>query len=369
MTLQLPQHLQGRQSHNIAEKAAAGIGSSLPPHVSIQGNTFTLIDAGGQEASVGASMDVVVVDVSEQVAKRFYPPDKPWTKDSKDPPTCWSTNGVVPDASATVKQARACAECQWNERGSAVSKMSGVAIKACRDEKWLAIMLPAYPQMLFQLVVTPGSFKNWQAYTKNFGNGVDMSDVITRLDFQQGDNGVMTFEILGYAQNQPQFISNDIAKVLDSAWAEKKTDILVGRNDQPIALAAPTVETAYNGGLPVQVQPQQGAVPFSPAPFAAMTTPQTTVAGSVGQGQPVEQPQRRRRRTAAEMAAAQGQPQQQAAPANPAPMQAPFASQAQPATFQPAPAPGGNGATFGMQEGVTPNPELAKTLEGLFGKK
>ncbi len=367
MNLQLPAHLQGRQSHNIAEKAAAGIGASLPPHVSIQGNTFTLIDAGGQEAPVGAFMDVVVVDVSEQVAKRFYPPDKPWTKDSNDPPTCQSRNGLMPDAESPVKQARSCAECQWNERGSAVSKMSGVAIKACRDEKWLAIMLPAYPQMLFQLVVTPGSFKNWQAYTKNFGNGVDMSDVITRLAFQQGDNGVMTFEILGYAQNQPQFISNDIAKVLDNAWAEKKTDVLVGRSDQPIALAAPVAAAPQQLEQPANFTAAPN-VGFSPSSATPQFQPS---AGPVAQGNPADnaQPQqRRRRRTAAEMAAAQGQPQQQAAPANPAPMQAPFASQAQPAA--PAnPAPGGNGATFGMQEGVAPNPELAKILEGLFGKK
>lgn len=369
MTLQLPAHLANRQAHNIAEKAAIGLGATLPPHISIQGNTFTLIDAGGNEAPIGPVLDIVVADSSEQPAKRFYPPDKPWTKDSKDPPTCQSANGIVPDASSPIKQARTCAECKWNERGSAISKMSGVAIKACRDEKWLAVLLPQYPAMLFQLVITPGSFKNWQAFTKNFGNGVDISDVITRATFQSGDNGVMVFEILGYAQNNPQYISNDILQVLERAWTEKATDILVGRSDQPLALAAPQAA--------VPVQEQQPPANFIAAPSAGFqpstATPQFQT--SAGPAAPVVEQPRRRRRTAAEMAAANGQPPTQPAWQQPVP----FMPQGQPAPAQPMapfvpaqqapPAPQGNGAQFGIAAGAAPNADLTKMLEGVFGKK
>ncbi len=379
MTLQLPVHLQGRASPNIVEQASAGIGGSVPPHVSIRGNCFTLVDAGGNEAPfpVGTPLDIVIAASSGMPPPKRYYRDK-WTPDSNEPPTCWSTNGVVPDASATEKQARTCAECKLNERGSATSAISGASIKACRDEKWLAVLLPAYPAMLFQLVVTPGSFKNWQGYTKNFGNGVDLCDVITRITFQPQVNGVLVFEILGYAQNSPQYVSADIRGVLEAAWAEKKTDVLVGKSDQPIALAAPAMQTVAGPGYetaPVHLATGgPGAsqpVPFVPAtaPFAAspssLQQPSSQSASSAAPAA-IDQPQRRRRRTAAEMAAAQAPPQ---GGAGTPPMQAPFAPQ----QFQPAaptnPTPAGNGAQFGMQAGTPPNADLAKTLEGLFGKK
>lgn len=373
MSLQLPAHLQGRTSHNVAEKAAIGIGSSLPPHISIRGNTFTLVDAAGQEAGVGAALDIVIADSSEQPQKRYY--DQKWTPQSNDPPLCFSTNGITPSREAVQQQSRTCAECKWNERGSAISAISGAAIKACRDEKWLAVLLPAYPTMMFQLVITPGSFKNWQAFTKNFGSGVDITDVITRVTFQPQVNGVLVFEILGYAQNNTQYISNDILKVLEVAWAEKKTDLLVGRSDAPIMLVAPVVQQGgpyASDTISVQTggPGATATVAFQPTAFA----PAQTAGGTQPATPEQPQQQRRRRRTAAEMQAAQGQPGAGAAGVGQQPqqMQAPFvatASQAQPAAFQPAPASQGNGASFGMQAGAAPNPELAKTLEGLFGKK
>lgn len=377
MTLQLPQHLQGRTSHNIAEKAAVGLGSVLPPHISIRGNTFTLVDAGGNEAAFGPTLDIVIVDSSEQPQKRYY--DQKWTPQSNDPPLCFSTNGIVPSREAVQQQARTCAECKWNERGSAISAISGAAIKACRDEKWLAVLLPTYPTMLFQLVITPGSFKNWQAYTKNFGNGVDISDVITRVTFQAQVNGVLVFEILGYGQNNPQFISNDVLKVLETAWAEKKTDVLVGRSDVPIMLAAPQATVQISQGPVAPIGTVQ--VPFvpAPAPAAALQNPTAVSFALPAATAPVDpQPQRRRRRTAAEMQAAQA-PQGQHVTTGIPPLQAPFAPQAQPTAIAPgqpgggpaftASTPAGNGANFGMQAGTVPNPDLAKTLEGLFGRK
>lgn len=373
MTLQLPAHLANRQSHNIAEKAVVGLGAAIPPHISIRGNTFTAVDAAGNEAPIGALLDIVVVDSAEQPAKRYY--KNKWTPDSNEPPTCWSSNGVVPDAAATERQARTCAECAQNERGSAVSAMSGVAIKACRDEKWLAVLLPQWPQMLFQLVVTPGSFKNWQSFAKNFGNGVDISDVITRVSFQPQVNGVLVFEILGYAQNNPQYITQDILGVLEAAWAENKTDALVGRSEQ-VALPAP-IQTQTVLPAVGQPLPQQQPAPFVPAAAPAAAQPsQTQVApaqfAGVSQPEAAQQP-RRRRRTAAEMAQANTPQTGFASPAAQQP--APFAPQAQPAPFMPSMAPAqpaapqGNGAQFGIQPGAAPNPELAQMLQGVFGKK
>ena len=375
MTLQLPAHLANRQSRNIAEKASAGLGVAMPPHVSIRGNTFTLVDAGGNEAPfpVGTPLDMVVVDSAKLPAKRFY--KNKWTPDSNEPPTCWSSNGITPDTSATEKQSPTCAACPQNARGSAVSAISGVAIKACRDEKWLAILLPQYPTMLFQLVVTPGSFKNWQAYTKNFGgsSGVDVSDVITRVTFQPQVNGVLQFEILGYAQNNPQYIDGNILAVLEKAWAEKSTDVLVGRTE-PAGLPAipaplgPAPAPAFNPmQQPAQVQPPVPFVP-TPAPVAATPGMSATPAPTVATTSPSEAAPRRRRRTAAEMAAANGAaPAAQPAPFQPAPApaQAPFMPAAAPAPA----APAGNGAQFGIQPGAAPQSDMRTMLSKVFPQK
>ena len=340
MTLQLPAHLQGRQGRNIAATSSAVIGAALPPHISIGGSTFTLVDAAGNEYNAGPVLEVVVADSSGQPPpKRYY--SKKWTADSNEPPTCWSSDGITPSRSIATPQARTCAECALNARGSKTSELSGVAIKACRDEIWLAILLPQYPTMLFQLVITPGSFKNWGLFTNYFKGGVDISDVITRMSFQPGINGVLAFEISGFAQNNPQYISNDILNALENAWAEKKTDILIGHSSENL--------------LPAPAQSPQ--IEHQPQPFTPMATPQAQPAFQ--QPAPQPQPAGRRRRNTADAApsvspASSGQGQPQAAPFMPQ---------------QPAPQPNGPMLGFGMANAPAPNAEISATLEGLFGKR
>ena len=79
---QLPAYLQNRTVPDFTDYASDGLGAALPPHVSIQGNVFTLIDATGQEFQPLPVMDCVIVDRSNFACKRFYPPDKPWTPNS-----------------------------------------------------------------------------------------------------------------------------------------------------------------------------------------------------------------------------------------------------------------------------------------------
>jgi hypothetical protein len=187
---QLPAHLANRQRRNLTEKAVAGLGSLLPPHISIQGNTFTLIDAGGAEKPAGATLDAIILDVSDVTCKKYF--DKAWEPGSNEPPTCFSANGVAPSRDAVTPQSRTCAECPHNVRGSKISAISGAAIKACRDEKWLALLIPTVGDMLFQLVLTPGSFDNWKTYNKKFeGQGIDLNDVVTKLGFVAKTNGVI----------------------------------------------------------------------------------------------------------------------------------------------------------------------------------
>lgn len=357
-TPQLPAHLANRQRRDLVSAASAGLGATLPPHCSIRGNTFTLVDAAGKEYPVGATMDIVIADVGEHTAKRYYP--EKWTPDSNDPPACFSIDGVVPSPEAAARQARSCAECQWNMRGSAVSAISGAQIKACRDEKWLAFLLPQYPNGLFQLVLTPGSFGNFKKFLRYFAGGVQLSDVVVRLSFEPKVNGVLQFEIVGYAQNQLQFITPEVLGFLERAWAEKKTDVLVGRGNATAlpapASSEPVQQVQQQIPQQMQQQVQQPALQQQPMPEQA--------------------PPRRRRRTAAEIAAEQGQaPMTQVQPTAP---QAPFMpAQNQPQqNFVPAAQmqPAANAApaeqsspSFGIQQGFQPDPTLTAELDKMFG--
>ena len=350
----LPAHLQNRQSRTVTDRAASGLGASMPPHISIQGNSFTLIDAAGNEQNEGGTIDVCIADVSDVNCKRFYG-DKKWTPDSKDPPICFSANGIGPSRDATSPQNSICATCPKNERGSAISAISGAAIKACRDEKWLALIPIKYPTMMFQLVLTPGSFKNWRDFLKPFEtHGIDISDSVTRISFEPKATGVLQFAPAQLPQGGIIWIDENTFKTREASLLGKATDLLVGRNDVPIqaALGGPAQQPVQ----PVQQIEQQSA-----------EQAQTAFGGAPAQ-QAEQQPAPRQRRTR-QTAQAEPAPAQNAFGGQPA-QQAPFMpQQAQPEAAFTVANPEPSAAPFGMAQGATPNAALTSTLDNLFGKK
>lgn len=395
---QLPAYLQSAPAKKLNEAALAGIGSALPPHISIRGNTFTLVDATGATQAAGPTLDICIADLSDVMCKQFYAED--WKPDSKDPPVCWSANGIGPSREAIEPQSITCAACPNNVRGSDVSKLSGVAIKACRDEKWLAVLIPQIPQVKFQLRLTPGSFKTWQSYVKQCeGNQTEISNVLTRVTFQPGVNGVLLFQPVAY-------IDENTALARNAGYAEKAFDILVGRTDMPRqgALPAPAAAPVQQINAP---QAQAAQQVQQPAPFGAQpaATPSMQTAQSF-QASPAQSataaspsnpaPTTRRRRTKAEIEAANAAQQPQGQPAAPQPgfqpqpaaPIAPFRPQAAQEVIPPGqgqapgfmaanPTPAFNGAApvapspghqFGIASGVAPNAELQTALDGLFKK-
>jgi hypothetical protein len=284
----LPDYLQKTSLPRLSDRATEGMGSAMPPHISIRNNDLTLVDATGEETSVDTKfLDVAIIDFSDVLCKRYMDPTKPWTPDSKDPPLCWSSNGIGPSREAIQPQAPTCQQCPNNVRGSAVSKLSGASVKACRDEKFLAVIIAGYDDLIFRLVLTPGSFKNWISYSEKFKKQpFDMRDVTTRLQFEKDVNGVLTFVPTGW-------LTPDMTALRNKLVTSKATDGIVGRLDQPIqgTLAAPQYATEMprvaSGGpgatAQVQLSPEQpgpkkrGPKPKETAP-AAPENGQTTMA-------------------------------------------------------------------------------------------
>jgi hypothetical protein len=314
----LPAHLQKAQLPRLSDRATEGMGSAMPPHISIRGNEFTLVDSAGEEISIDTKhLDVAIIDLSDVMCKLYY--DNDWTPDSKDPPLCWSANGVAPSREAIQPQSATCQACPQNIRGSAVSKLSGASIKACRDEKWLAVIIDGYKDAIFQFRVTPGSFKNWSAYSEKFKKQpFDIRDVITRMQFEKDKNGVVTF-------TPANWLTPDMTALRNKLVTGKATDGIVGRLDQPITAGAAISQTQS---------------PLLTAPVAATQTQPQTAAPAAE----TVQPARKRGRPPAS---------HEPAPAN--------GGQATMAPFRPEAAP-----TFGIEQPATPPADLASDLDAFF---
>ncbi len=367
----LPAYLQNRQRRALVEDATSGMGSSLPAHISTEGGVFTLIDAAGNsqrltfKAQDGRDyaqpfLDACIVDLNANISKQYY--GKKYSPDSADAPICWSANGDVPSREAQQQQARTCAECQWNVRGSATSEKSGAAIKACRDEKWLALMVPQTGlATVFRYKITPGSFKKWKAYTEAFKQGpVDISDVMTRFEFDPDEPNTIKFQATAY-------IDERTAKLAEDALIAKATDMIVGRDQAANQLPAPAAQQALPAAATTQQLPESAPGPLAQAQPNTQAGPSHFVGGAAPQSiqntaataSPSEAPAPGRRRRNAAAAPAQ----QQAAPAAPFPTSAPPANGAGMGT---APGTPGGGPSFGIQQGVAPDPALSATLAQFF---
>lgn len=293
----------------------AGLSLPQPPRISINNSVFTLIDRAGNEMmcnlidpQVGRYLDVIIVDANANKSKIFY--EGAYNPQSSDPPLCWSDNGVAPSTAAITPQSPTCASCQWNVIGSETSALSGKPIKACQDRKKLACFVVGLPMTdLYQFQVTPASLKHLAAYGKwvsghpnstNTGPA-DVSDLITRLYFLPGQQGVV-----GYSAVGP--IDQEANKCIDYVFSQGKTAEITGSDDQPIsgllpapqptpALAAPQQQWAQPAALPPPQQPaaQQWAPPPAQTPqaqpaqhFQGQPAPQTF---GITAASPAQQPQ------------------------------------------------------------------------------
>ena len=101
-----------------------------------KGGTETLIaDKDGEPAP---SIEVIIVNAASAISKHYY--ENKFSEGADvGAPTCWSVNGVTPDAASAKKQHTSCVSCPKNIYGSHVSD-AGVASKACSDRRRLAIV-------------------------------------------------------------------------------------------------------------------------------------------------------------------------------------------------------------------------------------
>lgn len=387
---QLPSYLQQYTAPDIGAALSANLGSAMPPHVSIEDNRFMLIDAGNNETPVptfdpkiGPYLDACIVDVNEKMSRIYFGGD--FDKKAEGVrPDCFSDNGFAPSISAGNPQSPTCAACPQAVWGSKINQ-NGKKVPACTQKQKIALLIPGF-NVLFLLAVPPGSHGSMREYTEKCkGNNINIANLLTRIYFVS--QGVLGFQPVTY-------IDEPTAVLRQAAYAEKKTDALVGRNDVPRpagAIATVQVASLPSGTQPYTTQPQIAQQPAQqvqqPAPLQAQTGQwpaaastavnpstsgefqQSTGSTSAPNAADPAPAQRRRRRTAAEMAQAnEAQPNGQA-PQQPATApQAPFPHPGQAAAQTITPGQPGNTAagSFGIAQPAAANPELAGMLDDFF---
>lgn len=320
---------------------SSGIQRPMPPHISIMGNRFTLIDASGQTKQVetfdpklGPYLDCCIVDVNAVVSRIYYESEG-FDPDNPTAPDCYSDNGTAPSANAPSPQSARCDGCPQAAWGATTSKLTGKGVPKCRSYKKMAVILPDLPSMVFLLAVPPASLKAAQAYSQKVDDyKVDLPDIITRVSFAPGVLGTLVFDAVEHADDEMK------ARV-DKLW---ENDVgcpqIVGRNDKP-ALAAPVTTMRLE---PAQPQPQ----PAQQDPLAAFDATATAGRPAFGQTNGEKKPPGRPRKTKPQMV------QEPPKAALGKPLQAPATEQGK----------------FGVVENpAAADDAMGKTLDSLFGTK
>jgi hypothetical protein len=128
----VPAHIKNRQLDDITSSLA---GSSGVKRISIRGGVFRLID-GGQEIAVNEdrAMNFVIVNAAPNISRTFY--EGTYEEGKNAAPSCWSADGISPDASIESPQAKTCMDCPQNIKGSGQGNS-----RACRFSQRLAVVL------------------------------------------------------------------------------------------------------------------------------------------------------------------------------------------------------------------------------------
>jgi hypothetical protein len=184
----LPAYLKELDLDDTTKALMGGGGSGGMKRISIKGGVWRMMVNGKEIAQrEERSMDVVIVAAAPKVSRTFYL--KQFSEGSEPvAPDCWSADGEMPDAKASMPQSKRCVDCDKNQPSSG----QGTS-RACRFSQRLAVVLANDLQGdVFQLTLPAGSIfgsgepGKWplQTYAKIIGSkGVPVTAVITEMRF------------------------------------------------------------------------------------------------------------------------------------------------------------------------------------------
>lgn len=153
-------------------------------------------------------IEVLIIKASESISKVYY--SGGFVEGENAKPTCFSNDGIKPDASSEVPQAASCAACRNNQWGSRITD-SGSKGKACSDSRRLAVCTPDNPTDPMLLRVPAASLKNLAQYGVALkGAGLSYQVVKTQIAFD--------FNVA-----HPQLVFTAIDTIDESTFKEVRT--------------------------------------------------------------------------------------------------------------------------------------------------
>jgi hypothetical protein len=230
----LPAHLKSMELDDTT-KALMGSGGGGSKRISIEGGVWRLLVNGKEIAQKEErNLNVVIVAASSKVSRTYY--EGVYKKGVTSTPDCWSPNGDYPDASAKHPQAKSCATCPQNVKGS--GQGDG---RACRFSQRIAVVLDNdIGGDVFQLVLPStsifgeGESGKWplQMYAKMIGaKGCPITAVVTEMRFDTASSTPkITFKPVRFLESNEigtaieQGKSPEAIKAITMTVAAEKTD-------------------------------------------------------------------------------------------------------------------------------------------------
>lgn len=185
---QLPSFARKGELSSIAKALTGGsTGGSSMKRISTKGGVFRLIAGGKEVAAIeDRHLDVVIVNAAPKVSRTFYAGQ--FVEGQASAPNCWSADGDLPDASISEPQAKSCATCPQNVKGSGQGDS-----RACRFSQRLAVVLANDIEgdvMQLTLAATSifgkedGDKRPLQAYARYLAaQNISPETLVTRLKF------------------------------------------------------------------------------------------------------------------------------------------------------------------------------------------
>jgi hypothetical protein len=275
----LPDHLRGVE---VDEQTKALAGGARGLRISIKGGVFRMFNNGDEIArSDDRAMNVVIVRSSPDTARQYY--EGEYVDGEASAPTCWSTNGVAPEAEVKEKQSASCATCPQNVAGSGNNGES----RACKFKRDLAVVLDGdIGGKVFKLSLPATSIFGkpennvmpLQAYGKLLvQHNLPVNAVVTELRFDTSvTQPKLGFKAARYLTAEEYEVAKKQGETTEAIAATKTTSFQQDAGEpvpldipgKPAAGAAPTATTTV-------AAPAPSAVVAAPAVTAA-TAPKRT---------------------------------------------------------------------------------------------
>lgn len=236
----LPAHLKVAELDDTT-KALMGDTGGGSKRISIEGGVWRLL-INGKEVAIKEerSLNVVIVAASSKVSRTYYA--GVYKKGQSGPPDCWSANGDFPDNSIAEPQAKSCASCPQNIKGSGQGDS-----RACRYSQRIAVVLDNdIGGDVFQLTLPAtsifgeGEAGKWplQMYAKMIGaKSVPITAVVTEMRFDTASSTPkITFKPVRFLE------SNEIAVAIEQGKSESAMRAITMVVPKPKTDATPKLE-------------------------------------------------------------------------------------------------------------------------------